>query len=406
MAANKSTVGFDIYFNKSKIKWIVLAISILISAASIFYTNVLVEQLQNREKRQIELFAKALEYTANESQNSNLFFITEEIVFQNNSIPIIWVNQADSITGYRNLAANSLQGEGLQRYLHDELEDMKTTYDPIEINLRDRFTGEIYDTQYVYYQNSFLLTQLTYYPYVQLSVIAIFAFISYMAFNYSKAAEQNQVWVGLAKETAHQLGTPISSLMAWVEYFKEDDQMQNKSMLVELDKDIKKLQVIVERFSNIGSQPVLYHEPVEPLLKNIIAYLKPRISPKVAITVLALTPDINAMINPPLFEWVIENLCKNAVDAMSGAGSIYINILKGNDRQVFIDISDTGKGIAKSKIKQIFNPGFTTKKRGWGLGLTLAKRIIEIYHRGKIFIKSSEENQGTTFRIVLRADHS
>ncbi len=222
-----------------------------------------------------------------------------------------------------------------------------------------------------------------------------------MAFNYSKAAEQNQVWVGLAKETAHQLGTPISSLMAWMEYFKEDEHFKDKGLIEELDKDIRKLQVITERFSNIGSTPVLNMEEVEPLMKNIIGYLKPRISPKVNITVLALTPGIKALINPPLFEWVIENLCKNAVDAMSGSGAIYINILKGNEDKIFVDIADTGKGLPKSKIKQVFNPGFTTKKRGWGLGLTLAKRIIEIYHQGKIFIKSSEEGAGTTFRIVL-----
>lgn len=401
MASTKTLVGFDLYSNKSKIKWLVLAVSVIISVSSIYYTNILVKQLQNREKRQIELFARALEYTVNETQNNNLYFITEEILFQNNSIPTILVNEADSITDYRNIDFNEKDKSKLYKLLRDELEDMRDTYEPIEINFRDKESNEIYDVQYVYYQNSFLLTQLTYYPYIQLSVIALFAFIAYMAFNYSKAAEQNQVWVGLAKETAHQLGTPISSLMAWMEYFKDDEQFKDKGLIEELDKDIKKLQVITERFSNIGSTPVLHREEIEPLLNNIIAYLKPRISPKVNIAVLALTPHIKAQVNPPLFEWVIENLCKNAVDALAGSGAIYINILKGNEGKVFIDIADNGKGIPKSKVNQIFNPGFTTKQRGWGLGLTLAKRIIEIYHQGKIFIKSSEEGQGTTFRIVL-----
>jgi signal transduction histidine kinase len=401
MSTTNKLTGFDIYSNKSRIKWIVLAFSVVISFSSIFYTSILVEQLQDREKRQIELFAKALEYTVNESQNNNLYFITEEILFQNNSIPTILVDENDSITSYRNIDLDGVSESQTYNALRDRLESMKGTFDPIEIRLRDRDTNEIYDIQYIYYENSFLLTQLTYYPYIQLSVIAIFAFISYMAFNYSKAAEQNQVWVGLAKETAHQLGTPISSLMAWMEYFKDDEDFKNKSLIDELDKDIKKLQVITERFSNIGSTPVLNNEALEPLIKNIIAYLKPRISPKVNISVLALTPNIMGMVNPPLFEWVIENLCKNAVDSMGGSGSIFINILKGSEKRVFIDIADTGKGIQKSKIKQVFNPGFTTKKRGWGLGLTLAKRIIEVYHEGKIFVKVSEEGQGTTFRIVL-----
>lgn len=401
MATPKTLVGFDLYSNKSKIKWLVLFISVIISVGSIYYTNVLVKQLQNREKRQIELFARALEYTVNETQNNNLYFITEEILFQNNSIPTILVNEADSITDYRNIDIDESNERKLYQKLRDQLDDMRDTYEPIQINFRDKETNEIYDVQYVYYQNSFLLTQLIYYPYIQLSVIALFGFIAYLAFNYSKAAEQNQVWVGLAKETAHQLGTPISSLMAWMEYFKDDEQFKDKSLLLELEKDIRKLQVITERFSNIGSTPILNREEIEPLMNNIIGYLKPRISPKVNITVLALTSNIKAQVNPPLFEWVIENLCKNAVDAMAGSGAIYINILKGNEGKVFIDVADNGKGMPKSKINQVFNPGFTTKQRGWGLGLTLAKRIIENYHQGKIFVKTSEEGQGTTFRIVL-----
>lgn len=394
----------DLYQNKSKIKWIVLGVSVVISVGSIFYTNVLVKQLEEREKRQIELFAKALEYTSNENSNNNLFFITEEILFQNNSIPTILVDESGNISQYRNIDIDSSWSK---KRLNDELilqlADMKNTYEPIEIKLRDQQTRQVYGTQYVYYKNSFLLTQLTYYPYVQLSVIALFGFVAYLIFNYSKAAEQNRVWVGLAKETAHQLGTPISSLMAWVEYFKEDSTFEDKTLITELDKDVKKLQVITERFSNIGSEPTLKEENIEELITTIIDYLKPRISTKVNFNIHSLTPNIIAMINAPLFEWVVENLCKNSVDAMGGTGKITIYILKGSEGRIFVDISDSGKGIPKNKIKQVFNPGFTTKQRGWGLGLTLAKRIIETYHQGKIFVKSSEENKGTTFRIVLHA---
>lgn len=405
MAQSGKTVGIDIYYNKSRIKWVVLVVSILISAGSIFYTDVLVDQLKDRERQQIELFAKALEYTANESLENDLYFITEQILFENNSIPTILIRENGEITGHRNINIDSsLSQIKMNQALYNELEEMRDTYEPIPVQLKDPQTSEIYEVQYVYYKNSFLLTQLIYYPYVQISVIAIFAFIVYLIFTYSKAAEQNRVWVGLAKETAHQLGTPISSLMAWVEYFRDQAEIGDKGLFDELDKDIKKLQVITERFSSIGSIPVLSEERIDLLIKNIIDYLKPRISPKVHMSVDSLTPDITAKVNPPLFEWVIENLCKNAVDAMSGSGSIDIFILKGSDHRVFIDISDTGKGIPKSKIRQVFNPGFTTKKRGWGLGLTLAKRIIEVYHKGKIFVKSSEENQGTTFRIILNTE--
>lgn len=404
MSKKNKAVGLDLYYNKSKIKWIVLAVSFLISVGSILYTDILVDQLKARERQQIELFAKALQYTIQEDLNRNILFVSA-ILVQNNSIPTILVSESGEIIDHRNIEIDSsLSNYERNEILKEELNKMVNSYEPIEVIDRDKQTGEIYDIKYVYYRNSFLLTQLIYYPYIQLSVIAIFGFIAYMAFNYSKTAEQNRVWVGLAKETAHQLGTPISSLMAWLEYFKENAQIEDPSLFDELDKDIKKLQVITERFSNIGSTPVLSEENIEVLIKNIIDYLKPRISPKINMTVDSLTPNITAMINPPLFEWVIENLCKNAVDAMGGSGSIDIYILKGSDHRVFVDIADTGKGIPKSKLRQVFNPGFTTKKRGWGLGLTLAKRIIEIYHQGKIFVKTSEEHEGTTFRIILQTD--
>lgn len=404
MAKSSIQSGLDFSQDKSNLKWIVLIFSVLISIGSIYYTNILIDQLKEREVRQVKLYAKALEYTVRESIDKDLYFITDEILFQNRSIPTILISENGTILGYQNVEVDSSLTKSQQnQIIYKELDKMQDEYDPIQVVARDEESNEILFVNYVYYRNSFLLTQLTYYPYAQLTVIAIFGFIAYMAFNYSKAAEQNRVWVGLAKETAHQLGTPISSLMAWVEYFKEQSPVKDRALIGELDKDIRKLQVITERFSNIGSTPVLKEVELEQLIASIIDYLKPRISPKVIFTIDALTPHITAQINPPLFEWVIENLCKNAVDAMNGVGSITINILKGSEGRVFVDVSDTGKGIPKNKIKQVFTPGFTTKKRGWGLGLTLAKRIIENYHQGKIFVKSSEENEGTTFRISLWA---
>ena len=227
---------------------------------------------------------------------------------------------------------------------------MKLEYDPIEIPFRDE-NGEVYDYQYIYYKNSTLLNRLEYYPLVQLSVIAVFAIVAYIAFNYSKSAEQNRVWVGLAKETAHQLGTPISSLMAWVEYFKEDKSLNNREIIEELEKDVHRLEMVTARFSNIGSVPVLNYENIPASVQETISYLKKRISKKVEINLTAKPSDVRARINKPLFDWVIENLCKNAVDSMSGIGKIDINIKKAIDDKIIIDISDTGKGIQKSKIK-------------------------------------------------------
>jgi signal transduction histidine kinase len=262
--------------------------------------------------------------------------------------------------------------------------------------------GMTYSYNYVYYKNSKLLDQLRYYPYVQLSIITIFGVLAYLAFNYSKTAEQNRIWVGLAKETAHQLGTPISSLMAWLEYFKSVEKIRDKELVQELEKDVSRLEMITSRFSNIGSTPLLNYEDIHQAVRNTVNYLQKRISSKITFSVNALPVDIRAKINKPLFDWVIENLCKNAVDAMGGEGTIDINIRKAPDDNVMIDISDTGKGIPKSKIRDVFSPGYTTKSRGWGLGLTLVKRIVENYHQGKIFVKSSEPEVGTTFRIILK----
>lgn len=392
----------EFYKDNSNLKWVILAVSTIISISSVYYTNVLVEQLKERERNQVNLYAKALEYTVNES-NNNIFFVSEEIVNKNNSVPTILLSDKNEFIDYTNLDIDpSWTLKKKNETLLRELNQMKRAYPPIEILLKDPTTQEVFGKQFVYYKNSFLLTQLIAYPFIQLSVIAIFGFISYLAFNYSKTAEQNRVWVGLAKETAHQLGTPLSSLMAWVEVLRDDPDIKNKGIADELDKDIKKLKVVTERFSSIGSKPTLKEENIYVLIQNVVNYLQPRVSSRINFELYTLSETITAMVHAPLFEWVIENLCKNGVDAMGSSGTIAIKILRGNENRVLIDISDTGKGIPKSNLPSVFKPGFTTKKRGWGLGLALAKRIIEMYHQGRIFVKSSEENQGTTFRIELR----
>ncbi|MFM7855225.1 MAG: sensor histidine kinase, partial [Flammeovirgaceae bacterium] len=389
--------------DNANLKWIILVVSVLISAGTIFFTNVLVTQLKERERNQVKLFARALEYTINDTEN-NILFITEEIINKNNSIPTILTDEKNTIISYRNIDIDSSWSQNRKnKVLGEELSDMIKTYPPIEILAKDPGTQKVLYTQKVYYRNSFLLSELIAYPYIEIAILAVFGFISYLAFNYSRTSEQNRVWVGLAKETAHQLGTPLSSLMAWVEVLRDDPEWKKKDIVDELDKDIQKLRMVTERFSSIGSTPVLKEENVYLLIKKVVSYLQPRVSSKVKIEVYTLSETIKARIHAPLFEWVVENLCKNAVDAMGNAGTIAIKILRGSDGKVFIDLSDTGKGIPKKLVGNVFKAGFTTKKRGWGLGLTLAKRIIEIYHEGRIFVKSSDENQGTTFRIELKS---
>jgi K+-sensing histidine kinase KdpD len=404
MTGNPSSlVSMEFYKDNTNLKWIILGVSLVISVGTILFTKILVDQLKERERNQVKLFAKALEYTANDTDNE-IFFITQEIIYKNNSIPTILVDDKNKITFYRNIDIDSSWSkERKDEVLQDELEEMKEVYPPIDILLKDPVSQEVFAVQKVYYKNSFLLAELTLFPYVETTILAIFGFIAYLAFNYSKTSEQNRVWVGLAKETAHQIGTPLSSLMAWIEVLRDDPVLKNKGFVDELERDVKKLRVVTERFSSIGSAPVLKPENVYLLVNNVVDYLQPRVSSKVKIEVYTLSENILANVHAPLFEWVLENLCRNAVDAMENTGTIAIKILRGSDKKVFIDISDTGKGIPKKLIQSVFKPGYTTKKRGWGLGLALAKRIIELYHKGKIFVKASEENQGTTFRIELKS---
>jgi len=404
MAISKDNSSIDFYRNKSKFKWVILIVSIIISAVSIYYTNILVDKLKHREQKLISLYANTLEYVANQPSNSDFNFIFEEIIVSNKSIPVIVTDEIGRPVQFRNIPKAERAGSKPERekILREELAKMEAVHEPILITLRT--DGNISGYQIIYYKNSLMLSQLKYYPIVQLLIIAIFGLITFLIFNYSKSSEQDRVWVGMAKETAHQLGTPLSSLMAWVEYLKADETMQNKEMIFELEKDIERLNMITSRFSNIGSEPLLESTNVYDVVNNTIEYLKKRVSTKVEFTITTFpNRELEANLNTALFEWVIENICKNAVDAMVGEGKINIKILKANEGHTVIDISDTGKGISKSKIQKIFEPGFSTKKRGWGLGLTLVKRIIESYHRGKIYVKSSDPNNGTTFRISLKS---
>lgn len=400
----RETTGSTLAPFRPHLKWLVMGFAIVISFGSILYTNSLVEQIREREQRQVEIYASSLEFLANESENVNFFLILDEIVAANNSIPVILTNQDGLAEDYRNLPKADRTPEGAARaeFLRKEVALMREAHPPIEVTLKDD-EDNIYGYKYIFYKNSFLLRQLYYYPYIQLSIIGLFGVITFLILNYIRRFEQDRVWVGLAKETAHQLGTPLSSLMAWSEYFKElyPDQ---KEAVIEFDKDVDRLKVITDRFSSIGSEPQLASLNVVEAIDEIVIYLQKRLSTKIEMTVSAFpNRDIMAKLHPTLFAWVIENLCKNGADAMEGKGSIHISVLRANEGRIVVDVQDTGKGIAKSIVKNVFRPGYTTKKRGWGLGLTLARRIIEQYHQGKIFVRQSEAGKGTTFRIYLNS---
>ena len=340
------------------------------------------------ERKNVELWAEATQKLANSDINSNqdITFLLD-IIRSNTSIPIIITDSLDQIGDTRNI---SFTEENKEKVLLREMHKMKEQNEPILISDSN---------QYVYYRDSILLENLKYYPVIQFAVIFLFIFVAYLAFSSSRNAEQNQVWVGMSKETAHQLGTPISSLMAWVELLK----MHNidETLIQEFEKDTQRLEKITERFSKIGSVPELTITDVAETVRSTVAYLKTRSSGKVKYVLdFEENEKHEVPLNASLFSWVIENLCKNAIDAMNNCGTIQISIAEKGE-QIMIDVIDTGKGISKSYFKTVFQPGFTTKKRGWGLGLSLAKRIVENYHKGKIFLKQSEINKGTTFRIVL-----
>ncbi len=370
-------------------KWGIGAMALGISIFFLIFTNLLVGELSMEKKAQVEALAKA--YAA---FNQELDDYTDVLntIRNNQTIPIILADGNGNPVDHKNLDSAKVAEPG---FLEAEISRMSFYNSPIPIKINAD------EEWYIYYKEQPAITLLRYFPYLQLLLISVFLVITYMAFNASRRAEQNRVWVGLAKETAHQIGTPLSSLMAWVEYMKASEGKVDNDILDELEKDLHRLDVITERFSKIGSVPELKPVAIFPLAQEAIGYLSRRISRQVSVSMHPRSAqEPLAMINKNLFDWVLENLVKNSVDAMDGVGKIIFRISE-TKTHVYLDIKDTGKGIARSQFKTVFEPGFTTKQRGWGLGLSLAKRIIENYHSGEIFVHDSEIGSGTTFRIKL-----
>ncbi len=366
--------------------------AVVIGAVSLWYTNNLMQKLSAEERKKIELWAKATEKLINADPMDDIGFIFE-VQKNNETIPVLLVDANDNIISFRNIDSMKMEDPVFKKNI---LEKFKN-------NDKDHFvikTDEGIELNRIYYSDSLLLSQLQYYPYIQLAIIALFVFASYFAFSIARKVEQNHVWLGMAKETAHQLGTPISSLLAWVEVLKLEKQKDR--MVSEIEKDVERLEKITQRFSKIGSKPVLKNTNIINTINSTVEYIRDR-TPDTVNIVAKFQENINenVPINRQLFEWVIENVCKNAIDAVVGKGNIMINVFQDN-RNIFIDITDDGKGMPKSQYNAIFQPGYTTKSRGWGLGLSLSKRIVEQYHNGKIFVKSSEVGVGTTIRIVIR----
>ena len=381
------------YRYDKKWKIILLAFAALIFVLSLIYTNNLMTDLRHEEYRRMELWSHAMGDFINSDPESDIGFLFE-VLENNQTIPVILVDADNkTIISYRNLDTVKMENA---KYAAEKLEEFRN-------NGKESFSiigpdGEVMNT--IYYSDSLLLKKLQYYPYVQLVLIAIFIIMGYIVLNVSRRSEQNHVWLGMSKETAHQLGTPISSLMAWLEIMR--DEHGETEMFREVEKDVKRLEKIAARFSKIGSKPNLHENELIGCIRNTMSYLKTRIPATIHLeTNITDKDEIYLPLNVELFEWVIENLCKNAVDAIGTNGTIRI-MLESDDNNVGIEISDTGKGISKSNFKNVFRPGYTTKNRGWGLGLSLAKRIVEEYHGGKIFVKSSELGKGTTFRITLK----
>jgi signal transduction histidine kinase len=381
----------NLYRQKQVVKGVLLFAAIIIGALSLWYTNTLVKKLSDEEKKKVELWAEATKKLADLTDATTDFNFLINVIRNNTTVPVVMVDENDNILSWRNLDSLQMQDTAFGK---SQLQVMRSEREPIEIKL---YNGKM---NRIYYKDSLLLTKLRYYPFFQLGVIALFILVSYLAFSSSRRAEQNQVWVGMAKETAHQLGTPLSSLLAWIDLLKLKGV--GAEYTNEIEKDIGRLNTITERFSKIGSPPALKKENLAEVVRRSVSYIQTRSSGKVAFEInVGDEAQTEASLNAPLLEWVFENVLKNAIDAMNGEGKISVNVTD-QLQFVYIDISDTGKGIPRGAFGTVFKPGYTTKSRGWGLGLSLSKRIIEDYHHGQIFVKSSEPNVKTTFRIVLR----
>ena len=394
------------YEKKRRWKFFLLVFAIVIGGASVFYSDFFVKKMEREERLQFQLYVKVTEQTLLMYDDDRYTGVID-LIRSNNKLPVIMTNEKGEFYASEGLDSTKTyydvdKKKGITYdpgYFLRELRAMKKQYPPTPIN--DLFgEGSKY---YIYHRDSPTLTQLRYFPYIQLGVIALFLLTAYVAFSSARKAEQDQVWVGMAKETAHQLGTPISSLMAWVELMAVRFNAEDDPLIAEMQNDIKRLEVITDRFSKIGSKPILEDHVVFTVIHNFVEYFKLRTSDKVIFTITG-DEQVRALLNVPLFDWVTENLLKNAANAIENEGRITVNITENLAKEeVFIDVTDTGKGIARSKFDAVFQPGYTTRKRGWGLGLSLTKRIIDNYHSGEIFVKESELGKGTTFRIILKS---
>lgn len=376
-----------------QIKIVLVVMAVVIALLSLGVSHYLVRDLSHEEEQKMEVWAEAMR-TLNEATEETDLNLVLTVINGNNTIPVIVVDKDGAVQTFRNVEI-PVSVDTLA-FLETMAQDMIGSKEPIRILLDENNVNDYIE---ICYDESLLLKRLASYPYVQLGVVLIFVVVAIFALLSSKKAEQNKVWVGLSKETAHQLGTPISSLMAWTEILR--DKYADDELIPEMSKDVNRLQIIAERFSKIGSMPEPKEESLNEVLGRVVDYVERRTSNKVQIVRNFPSDNIVVRINASLFEWVIENLCKNSIDAMDGQGMITLSVQE-TDKKVLIDVEDTGKGISKSHYKSVFTPGFTTKKRGWGLGLSLAKRIVEEYHRGRIYVKNSELNKGTIFRIELK----
>jgi len=375
-------------------RYLLVLVAIAIVTGTIFYSNYLAKKIAADERRKVNVWVQSLK-TRGSTNEASTIELTNIITSENKEIPIIATDEHDNPLGpndYSNLDSNKVKSD--TGYLRSKVQEFKSQHTPITVEI----SKDVYNKYY--YGDSQLLQEVRYYPIIQLIIVALFIIITLITVSTRNKSTQNQVWAGMAKETAHQLGTPLSSLQGWVEMLKEDPN--NAKIAVEMAKDVDRLKLVSDRFGKIGSTPQLEEKNIVELVENMVAYIKRRAPGKVNFSVNSFDQaEIIAMVNAPLFDWVIENLLKNALDAMEGKGSIGITI-KNETANIIIDVTDTGKGISKQNIGNVFKPGFTTKKRGWGLGLSLSKRIIEQYHKGELFVKHSEQGKGTTFRIILK----
>lgn len=380
-----------------QVKILLVLAAIFIAVASLLISHSLIRDLAQQERSKMEVWAEAMR-TLSEADDSADLSLVLKVLDENNTIPVVVLGKDGMVTEYRNVKISASIKSDSVKYVNKVAQQMKAAGQVIRIPLANNHNDYIE----VCYDESLMLRRIAIYPYIQLGVVMLFVVVAIFALLTSKRAEQNKVWVGLSKETAHQLGTPISSLMAWLAILKES--YPNDKLLPELDKDVQRLQLVADRFSKIGSIPEPVPASMNEVLDHVVDYMDRRTSKKIQMIADLPDEDIIIKMNASLFEWVIENLCKNAVDAMGGECGQIVLHLEQLDNKVVVEISDTGKGIKKKNIKNVFRPGFTTKQRGWGLGLSLAKRIVEDYHHGKIFVKSSELGKGTTFRIELKKD--